>query len=141
VNHYSPKVRLKDIAEKAGLSVAAVSMALKNHRSLPQVTIDRVKQLAEELHYVPDPALSALAAHRSRLRVSKDFSVIGIVSNWSSQDGWRHLKSAKEVIEGANARAIELGKSLILEVLEDLFWHRSNATKIAWIWTGTNSRS
>ena len=119
MNHYSPKVRLKDIAEKAGLSVAAVSMALKNHRSLPQVTIDRVKQLAEELHYVPDPALSALAAHRSRLRVSKDFSVIGIVSNWSSQDGWRHLKSAKELIEGANARAIELGFTL------QHFWAKS----------------
>ena len=76
------RVRLKDIAEKADLSVAAVSMALKNHRSLPTDTIDRVKALADEMGYAPDPALSALAAHRSRLRVTKDFSVIGLVANW-----------------------------------------------------------
>lgn len=94
-------------------------MALKNHRSLPQVTIDRVKQLAEEMHYVPDPVLSALAAHRSRLKVTKDFSVIGMVSNWSSEGGWMQLKSAKEVIEGAKARAIELGFTL------QCFWAKS----------------
>ncbi|QXD29435.1 LacI family transcriptional regulator [Opitutia bacterium ISCC 52] len=103
------RVRLKDIAEKADLSVAAVSMALKNHRSLPTDTIDRVKALADEMGYAPDPALSALAAHRSRLRVTKDFSVIGLVSNWSSEDGWSQLPSAQEVIEGAKARALELG--------------------------------
>ncbi len=119
MNHYSRKVRLKDIAEKAELSVAAVSMALKNHRSLPQITIDRVKQLAEKMHYVPDPALSALAAYRSRLKVSQEFSVIGMVSNWSSEDGWTQLRSAEEVIEGAKARAVELGFTL------QHFWAKS----------------
>ena len=103
------RVRLKDVAEKAGLSVAAVSMALKNHRSLPATTIQRVKALADEMGYAPDPALSALAAHRSRLRVNKDFSVIGLVSNWSTEDAWTQLPSAQAVIEGAKARALELG--------------------------------
>ena len=103
------RVILKDIAEKAGLSVAAVSMALKNHRSLPIKTIDKVKALADEMGYAPDPALSALAAHRSRLRVRKDFSVIGLVSNWSTENAWTQLPSAQAVIEGARARALELG--------------------------------
>ncbi|MDA1067897.1 MAG: LacI family DNA-binding transcriptional regulator [Verrucomicrobia bacterium] len=103
------RIRLKDIAEKAGLSVAAVSMALKNHRSLPATTIKRVQNLAESMGYAPDPALSALAAHRSRLRVHKDFSVIGLVSNWSREDAWTNLPSGKAVVEGAKARALELG--------------------------------
>ena len=62
----TPRIRLKDIAEKAGLSVAAVSMALKDHRSLPASTIKKVKALAKKMGYAPDPALSALAAYRSR---------------------------------------------------------------------------
>jgi transcriptional regulator with XRE-family HTH domain len=44
----TPRIRLKDIAEKAGLSVAAVSMALKDHRSLPASTIKKVKALAKK---------------------------------------------------------------------------------------------
>lgn len=109
VKNSPQRVRLKDVAERAGLSVAAVSMALKNHRSLPAETIERVKALADEMGYAPDPALSALAAHRSRLRVKKDFSVIGLISNWSTENGWTQLPSAQAVIEGANARALELG--------------------------------
>jgi LacI family transcriptional regulator len=109
VQNFPQRIRLKDIAEKAGLSVAAVSMALKNHRSLPTATIKRVQDLAEFMGYVPDPVLSALAAHRSRLRVHKDFSVIGLISNWSREDAWTNLPSGKAVIEGAKARALELG--------------------------------
>ncbi len=103
---------LKDIAQRAQLSIAAVSMALKNHPSLPQTTIDRVKRIATELNYAPDPALSALAAHRNQLRVRSNFSVIGLISNWSRPDDWSKLKSAQEVIEGARNRALELGYSL-----------------------------
>lgn len=103
------RVRLKDVAEKAGLSIAAVSMALKNHRSLPVATVNRVKALAKEMGYAPDPVLSALAAHRSRLRVRKDFSVIGLVSNWSTEDAWTKLPSAQAMIDGAKARALDLG--------------------------------
>ncbi len=112
MNELTPRIRLKDIAEKAGLSVAAVSMALKDHRSLPASTIKKVKALAEKMGYAPDPALSALAAHRSRLKVRKDFSVIGLVSNWSNENGWNQLGSAQEVIEGAKARALELGYTI-----------------------------
>lgn len=106
------RVRLKDIAERAGLSVAAVSMALKNHPSLPVATIERVKALADEMGYAPDPALSALAAHRSRLRVRKDLSTIGLISSFSRADGWTSLPSGRAVVEGAKKRALELGYTL-----------------------------
>ncbi|MBT7865613.1 MAG: LacI family DNA-binding transcriptional regulator, partial [Opitutales bacterium] len=91
----------KDIATRAKLSVATVSMALKNHPSLPEKTILRVKQIAKELGYKPDPVLSALVAHRNRKRVRSNFSVIGLVSNWSQPEDWAQLQSAQEVIEGA----------------------------------------
>ncbi|MEC7906408.1 MAG: LacI family DNA-binding transcriptional regulator [Verrucomicrobiota bacterium] len=103
---------LKDVALRAELSVAAVSMALRDHASIPESTCERVRKIAAELGYAPDPALSALAAHRNNLRVRSDFSVIGLISNWKERDGWTRLKSAQEVIEGAKARALQLGYTL-----------------------------
>ena len=96
----------------AKLSVASVSMALRDNPRLPADTINRVKRIAEELGYFPDPALSALAAHRSRVRVSRDFSVLALVSNWSRKDAWTSLPSARQFIEGASVRARELGYTL-----------------------------
>ncbi|GAB5561073.1 MAG: LacI family DNA-binding transcriptional regulator [Synoicihabitans sp.] len=110
--HFSKRVTLKDVASKARLSVAAVSLALRDHPRLPESTRNRVKRIAAELGYRPDPALSALAAHRSRKRIFQDFSVIGLVSNWSTKDAWTELPSAKQLIEGAAERARELGYSL-----------------------------
>lgn len=112
LDHFSRRVTLRDVAEKAGLSIAAVSIALRDHPRLPAETRDRVKQIATELGYAPDPALSALAAHRSRVRVFRDFTVIGLVSNWSTSDSWSKQTSAKQLIEGATNRARELGYSL-----------------------------
>jgi LacI family transcriptional regulator len=102
----------KDIAIRAGLSIAAVSMALKNHPSLPKQTIERVKEIAKTLKYAPDSALSALVAHRNRIRIRNDFSVIGLISNWSIPNEWSELSSAQEVIQGAKERAMELGYNL-----------------------------
>lgn len=102
----------KDIAKRAQLSVAAVSMALKNHPSLPSETINRVRSIAKELNYAPDPALSALVAHRKGLQPRKSFSAIGLVSNWPRPKDWVHNQSARETLRGIEARAAELGYSV-----------------------------
>lgn len=109
---WQKRTTLKDIALRTQLSVAAVSLALRNHPSISAATTLRVKAAAEELKYAPDPGLSALAAHRNRLRVHRDFSVIALVSNWSTRDAWTSRPSAQQVIEGATARARTLGYSL-----------------------------
>lgn len=106
------RITLKDVANHAKLSLAGVSMALRDHPSLPERTIRRVKRIAEKIGYVPDPALCALAAHRSRLKISRSYSVIGLISNWEKADGWTRVASAKQVIEGAKARALSLGYSV-----------------------------
>ncbi len=108
----SRRITLKDVANYAKLSLAGVSMALRDHPSLPDRTIRRVKRIAEKLGYVPDPALCALAAHRSRLKISQSYSVIGLISNWEKADGWTRMASAKHVIEGAKTRALSLGYSV-----------------------------
>ncbi|QXD23055.1 LacI family transcriptional regulator [Opitutia bacterium ISCC 51] len=109
---FHPRVRLKDIAEKAHLSVSAVSMAMKNDPTIARATVERVKRIADELGYSPDPALSALSAYRSKLRVQNQFSVIGLVTNWSTRNACSGNPLQKEVIQGAKERALRLGYSL-----------------------------
>lgn len=115
-NDIRKRVRLKDVAKAANLSISAVSMALKNDATMSKATIERVKRLAKEMGYVPDPALSALSAYRNRRKVHTHLSVIGMVTNWSTRDGWSGKSIQKEVIRGAEKRAIELGYTL------QLFW-------------------
>lgn len=109
---WQKRTTLKDIALHTQLSVAAVSLALRNHPSISPATTERVKAAAAELKYAPDPGLSALAAHRNRLKVYRDFSVIALVSNWATRDAWTKRASAQQAIEGATARARTLGYSL-----------------------------
>ena len=103
---------LKHIAERLDLSVAAVSMALRDHPSLPASTIARVKRAALKLNYTTNSAGSALAAHRQQLRVRRDFSVIALVSNWPTRDDWLQRPSAQRLLAGATARARAYGYEL-----------------------------
>lgn len=109
---WEKRTTLKDIAVRTRLSVAAVSLALRNHPSISAATTARVKAAAKELKYAPDPGLSALAAHRNRLKVYRDFAVIALVTNWASRDAWTSRPSAQLLIEGATAHARALGYSL-----------------------------
>lgn len=110
------RVTQKDIAARAGLSVATVSLALSDHPRLSEDTRAQVKRIAADLGYSPDPALSALAAHRSRQRPTTGFSTIALVSNWPERDAWTRRLSARELIAGASERARELGYQI------DHFW-------------------
>jgi alanine racemase len=49
------KVTIKDIAEKAGVSKTSVSFAFNEPSQLPEATVQRILEAAEELGYVPDP--------------------------------------------------------------------------------------
>jgi DNA-binding LacI/PurR family transcriptional regulator len=55
---------LQDVATAAGLSLAATSYALRGKRGSP-ATIQRVRELAEELGYTVDPIARALASGRT----------------------------------------------------------------------------
>ena len=64
-------VRLKDIAERAGVSIMTVSKALRGEPDVSPKTRAQVKQLAQEMGYVPNSAAQGL-----RSRTSKLFGVV-----------------------------------------------------------------
>src|SRR5438552_4486639 len=60
-------VRLKDIAERAGVSVMTVSKALRDAPDVSATTKTRVKLLAQQLGYVPDSSAQGLRTRRTKL--------------------------------------------------------------------------
>ena len=66
--HHPPHspTRLRDVAERAGVSISTVSRTLNSPEKVRPVIAERVRQAVSELHYVPDAAARALALRRSR---------------------------------------------------------------------------
>lgn len=60
-------VRLKDIAERAGVSIMTVSKALRDEPDISIATRTRLKLLAEQMGYVPDAQARALRSAATRL--------------------------------------------------------------------------
>src|SRR5690554_5525951 len=64
----STRIRLKDIAERTGYTVATVSMALRQSPLVAKKTRGLILAEAKRVGYVPDPHLTALAAYRNTLK-------------------------------------------------------------------------
>lgn len=60
-------IRLKDIAEKANVSVMTVSKALRNARDISHSTRSRIQAIAQELGYVPDAMAQSLRTGATKL--------------------------------------------------------------------------
>ena len=61
----SGRITLSDVAKAAGVSPITASRALRGERGVAQELVQRVKEAAQHLGYVPDPAARALASQRS----------------------------------------------------------------------------
>lgn len=106
------RVVMADVAKRAGVHVTTVSLALRNHPSLPLATRQRLQALAEEMGYQPDPALRALIHYRGRSRSLRHTPTIAYVTNWGSELGWKNDPPHEQFFAGASARAPQLGYRL-----------------------------
>ena len=60
-------IRLKDIAQRAGLSTMTVSKALRDQPDVSAATKTRIKLLAQQMGYVPDSTAQGLRTRRTKL--------------------------------------------------------------------------
>jgi LacI family transcriptional regulator len=58
---------IKDVAQRAGVSIATVSRVLNDKGDVSQETRERVREVARSVGYSADPAARALASQRTRL--------------------------------------------------------------------------
>jgi LacI family transcriptional regulator len=63
----SPRPTIRDVAVRAGVSIATVSRVLNDRADVSVETRERVRDVAREVGYSADPAARALATQRTRL--------------------------------------------------------------------------
>jgi DNA-binding LacI/PurR family transcriptional regulator len=91
---------MRDIAEKAGVSIATVSLAMHNHPSISVATRRGIQKLAEQMGYRPHPLVSVLMHQVRASHLSSAPSPLALVIPFSSKDSWRTYL-APELITGA----------------------------------------
>jgi DNA-binding LacI/PurR family transcriptional regulator len=86
-------VRMKDIAARAKVSVATVSLALRDSALISPATRARLIALADEMGYQAHPYVSAYMSWR-RNRGSLHHPSIALLHPYPTTDGWRKHGSA-----------------------------------------------
>ena len=112
-------VTMKEVAKAAGLSAAAVSLALRDHPSIPESTRRKVREVAEDLGYVKNPLLMALTAHRSESSPDARSEALAFLTNQVSEEAFFSTPHLRRFFEGFQQRAAEYGYAVKLVVSED----------------------
>jgi DNA-binding LacI/PurR family transcriptional regulator len=94
-----------DVAQRAGVSVATVSRALRDMPNVSTATRDRVMRAAQELRYAASPLASGLVTGRVRS--------VGVVLPYSSR--WFFA----EAVHGIEEALRDRGYDLVLHVIAD----------------------
>jgi LacI family transcriptional regulator len=98
------KVTMKTLAKAAGVSVSTVSLALRNHSRIPEATKLKIRELARQLNYKPNPKLSRFMA--SLRDSNSQFMVnIGLVTPIVNPD----RPELSRIFRGVHDRSRELG--------------------------------
>ncbi len=101
---------MKDVAQKIGVHVTTVSLALRNSPRLPAKTRDRIQTLARKMGYHQDPMLSALMAYRSNLATPKIQPTVAMIFDFEHQLELDHAPPEyRFFLAGVTSKAEELG--------------------------------
>jgi len=103
---------MRDIAKLANVSGVTVSLALRKHSSIPQRTRERIEEIARQIGYRPDPALSALMAYRRGAKPSGYQGTIAWINPHIHPEYVRNAPPFSLYFQGASERCVELGYKL-----------------------------
>jgi LacI family transcriptional regulator len=113
------RVTIKDVAKVAGVHFTTVSLALRNHPSIPATTRDHIKAAADKLGYIPNPVFSALTHFHLNGRVRAQPPRIAYVINNSLETGAMLYRHQGAFLEGAQQQARVLGYEVELLAVGD----------------------
>ena len=103
-------VTIKDISQKSGYSPATVSKALNGYGDVSAETQEKIRSIAEELHYMPNAAARLLKTNRSQNIgvVFEDDTLSGLTHGYFS----RILNSAKNELERRGYDITFIGRNI-----------------------------
>ena len=96
------KIRIKDIAEKAGVSVGTVDRVLHNRPNVSAASLAKVNNVLKELNYEPNMYASALAYNRS-------FTFYCLMPRHTSEAYW-------DEVEDGMVEAVEFRRDFQIDV-------------------------
>lgn len=105
------KIRIKDIAERAGVSVGTVDRVLHNRPNVSKPALEKVKKALSEMEYQPNVYASALAYNKS-------YTFYALIPQHESEAYW-------EEIEQGIKKAIEVRRDFNISV-EIMYYERFN---------------
>lgn len=111
------RVTLKDIAAKIGVTKTSVSLALRGSASISPALREKVRRVAGELGYVPDPVLQRLAEYRRPGAPGQSEGVIAWLNHWAKPEQLRRFREFEQYWRGAKLAAGRLGYRL-----EEFIW-------------------
>jgi len=103
---------MQQIAEAAGVSRMAVSLALRNSPKISPATSQRIRGVAEQMGYRPNPLVSALMTQLRHAKKVTRPAVVAYVTAHPTENGWRQPGPFLSFFEGAQRQAEALGYSL-----------------------------
>lgn len=142
------RATLKDVAQLAGVSTAAVSYALSGKRPISEETKQRIQAAVEQLDYVPDLNARSLSMRDSkligvvipqtepgdRLMFQNSFysEVLGSIEYHARQSGYHILISATDANESYLTLAMKrnLDGIIVIGMYPDEFYQEMKKTKI-----------
>lgn len=110
------RVTLREVARAAGVSVSAVSYALRGAANIPAETTARVRAVAEKLGYRPNARVGELMAHIRQARPLAKAEPLAFIYLEGERAASKHGGFAKDVEMAARRHAAERGYRL------DAFW-------------------
>ncbi|AHF90794.1 LacI family transcriptional regulator [Opitutaceae bacterium TAV5] len=105
-------VTLQTVADRAGVTRALVSMALRNSPKVAAATRLRLQRIAQELGYRPNPMVRALMTSLRAQREVTYQAALGFITVFRERDVWKTYLTYPEYFEGAARRGLELGYRL-----------------------------
>lgn len=103
---------LADIALRLGISKMTVSRALRGERHVGAVMRERVRQVAEEMGYRPDPEIAKLMTHMRRTRARAAPRTLAFVWTERTAEEVAGSSWSEQLVVGARQQALKLGFEL-----------------------------
>jgi LacI family transcriptional regulator len=108
------RVTMSDVASAAHVHKSTVSLALRNQPKLSAATGERIRRIAAELGYRPDPMLDLFNLYRRTLEPPRPLGAIAFVSDLSNPAAFVLSERHEEIFSSAREEAKRLNFTLEL---------------------------
>lgn len=107
-------VSMRDVAARAGVTAATVSLALRDSPQISAETRARVLAAVKELGYRPNPYIQSLMRTRRRGKAAAQDATLALVTAFPARQGWRDDPTPMftQLFAGAAERSTDLGFQL-----------------------------